>query len=96
MFIKSAIFDYHYQGSKDITRKSSMGTTKSSRQHIDYSESEKEESEYETEGEEDEGSPAHGTAEDVEQDYEEEEGHDEEEEEANEESEEEAEVSGSS
>ncbi|XP_027125687.2 protein LEO1 homolog [Coffea arabica] len=79
------------KGHKDVARKPSMSTTKSSRQPVDFSESEKEESEYETEEEEDERSPAHGRAEDIEQDYEDEEEHDEEEEEANEVSEEEPE-----
>ncbi|CAI9111866.1 OLC1v1012195C1 [Oldenlandia corymbosa var. corymbosa] len=78
------------KGNKDIFRKSSMTAPKSSRQRLDYSESEKDESEYETEGEEEERSPGRG-AEDMEEDFEEQEAEDYSEEEANELSEEEAE-----
>ncbi|KAI5648287.1 hypothetical protein M9H77_34292 [Catharanthus roseus] len=74
------------KGHKDIMHKSSVPASKSSRQPVDYSESEREESEYETEGEEDERSLPHGRDEDMEPEYEEEEEHDEEEEEANEDS----------
>lgn len=71
-------------------RKTSMSAPKSSRQPVDYSESEKDESEYETEEEEDEMSPLHGRDDDMQPEYEEEEEErDEEEEEANEDSREE-------
>lgn len=80
------ILDSNSQGHKDIMHKSSVPASKSSRQPVDYSESEREESEYETEGEEDERSLPHGRDEDMEPEYEEEEEHDEEEEEANEDS----------
>lgn len=73
---------YQPQGHRDIPRKSStLPAAKSSRQPIDFSESEREESEYETDGEEDERSPLRKRVEGPEQDYEEEEEEEEEEQE---------------
>lgn len=84
------ILNSNSQGHKDVMRKTSMSAPKSSRQPVDYSESEKDESEYETEEEEDEMSPLHGRDDDMQPEYEEEEEErDEEEEEANEDSREE-------
>ncbi|XP_075661704.1 protein LEO1 homolog isoform X1 [Castanea sativa] len=80
------------QGPKDIPRKSSLPTAKSSRRPVDFSDSEREESEYESDGEEDERSPPRKRAEEPVQEYEEEEEeeeHDEQEAEVNEASEEE-------
>jgi hypothetical protein len=77
---------FYSQGPKDIPRKSSLPTAKSSRRPVDFSDSEREESEYETDGEEDERSPPRKRAAEPEQEY------DEEEEEEEEEHEEEAEV----
>ncbi|XP_050259419.1 protein LEO1 homolog isoform X2 [Quercus robur] len=82
------------QGPKDIPRKSSLPTAKSSRRPVDFSDSEREESEYESDGEEDERSPPRKRAEEPVQEYEEEEEeeeHDEQEAEVNEASEEEEE-----
>ncbi|XP_059442458.1 protein LEO1 homolog [Corylus avellana] len=61
------------QGPKDIPRKSSLPTAKSSRRPVDFSDSEREESEYETDGEEDERSPPRKRAAEPEQEYDEEE-----------------------
>ncbi|KAM3751280.1 hypothetical protein ACB098_04G097000 [Castanea mollissima] len=80
------------KGPKDIPRKSSLPTAKSSRRPVDFSDSEREESEYESDGEEDERSPPRKRAEEPVQEYEEEEEeeeHDEQEAEVNEASEEE-------
>ncbi|KAL4633510.1 hypothetical protein ACB092_04G127700 [Castanea dentata] len=80
------------QGPKDIPRKSSLPTAKSSRRPVDFSDSEREESEYESDGEEDERSPPRKRDEEPVQEYEEEEEeeeHDEQEAEVNEASEEE-------
>ncbi|KAK4568065.1 hypothetical protein RGQ29_003716 [Quercus rubra] len=82
------------KGPKDIPRKSSLPTSKSSRRPVDFSDSEREESEYESDGEEDERSPPRKRAEEPVQEYEEEdeeEEHDEQEAEVNEASEEEEE-----
>ncbi|XP_065622626.1 protein LEO1 homolog isoform X2 [Quercus suber] len=82
------------KGPKDIPRKSSLPTAKSSRRPVDFSDSEREESEYESDGEEDERSPPRKRAEEPVQEYEEEEEeeeHDEQEAEVNEASEEEEE-----
>ncbi|EXC06428.1 hypothetical protein L484_004714 [Morus notabilis] len=81
------------QGSRDIPRKSSLSTAKSSQRPVDFSDSDRGESEYETDGEDDERSPPRRRAEEPEQEYEEEEEEEEYQEEAerNEMSEEEAE-----
>ncbi|KAJ7956458.1 protein LEO1-like [Quillaja saponaria] len=72
------------QGPKDIPRKSSLSTVKSSRQPIDFSDNE-EESEYESDGDEDERSAPPKRLEESEPEYEDsEEEHDEEEVEVNE------------
>ncbi|KAI5330212.1 PREDICTED: RNA [Prunus dulcis] len=68
------------KGTKDIPRKSSLPTAKSSRRSMDFSDSERGESEYETDGEEDEISPPRKRAEDPEPEYEDEEEEEEEEE----------------
>ncbi|XP_068308025.1 protein LEO1 homolog isoform X2 [Pyrus communis] len=65
------------QGPKDIPRKSSLPTAKSSRRSMGLSDSEKDESEYETDGEDDE--PPHKMAEDSEPEYEDSEEEDDEE-----------------
>ncbi|PQP95856.1 protein LEO1 homolog isoform X1 [Prunus yedoensis var. nudiflora] len=67
------------KGTKDIPRKSSLPTAKSSRRSMDFSDSERGESEYETDGEEDEISPPRKRAEDPEPEYEDEEEEEEEE-----------------
>ncbi|KAL5544592.1 hypothetical protein UlMin_008376 [Ulmus minor] len=81
------------QGSRDIPRKPSMSTAKSSRRPVDFSDSERDESEYESDGDEDERSPPRKRVEEPELEYEEEEEEEEREEEAeaNEASEDEAE-----
>ncbi|KAL3655281.1 hypothetical protein CASFOL_001067 [Castilleja foliolosa] len=56
-------------GPKDVRRKVSLSSTKSSGRPVDFSDSEKEESEYETEEEEDEGSPPRRNREEAEDDY---------------------------
>lgn len=61
------------QGSRDIPRKSSLSTAKSSQRPVDFSDSDRGESEYETDGEDDERSPPRRRAEEPEQEYEEEE-----------------------
>ncbi|KAF2312852.1 hypothetical protein GH714_040905 [Hevea brasiliensis] len=78
------------KGHKDILRKSSLPTVKSSKRPVNFSDSEREESEYESDGVEFERSPTWKRAEEPEQDYEEEE------EEEEERYEEEAEVDGAS
>ncbi|XP_048443869.1 protein LEO1 homolog [Pyrus x bretschneideri] len=65
------------KGPKDIPRKSSLPTAKSSRRSMGLSDSEKDESEYETDGEDDE--PPHKMAEDSEPEYEDSEEEDDEE-----------------
>lgn len=82
------------QGARDIPRKSSLSTAKSSHRPVDFSDSDRGESEYESDGEEDERSPPRRRVEELEQEYEEEEEEEEgyhEEEERNEMSEDEAE-----
>ncbi|XP_043696766.1 protein LEO1 homolog isoform X1 [Telopea speciosissima] len=76
---------------KDIPRKSSFQSIRSSRRPVDFSDSEREESEYESDEDEGEKSPPHKREEEPEHEDEEEEEQDEEDTGANEESEEEAE-----
>ncbi|KDP31332.1 hypothetical protein JCGZ_11708 [Jatropha curcas] len=61
------------KGHKDIVRKSSLPTVKSSKRPVNFSDSEREESEYESEGEEDERSPPRKRVEEPEEEYEEDE-----------------------
>ncbi|OAY31117.1 protein LEO1 homolog isoform X2 [Manihot esculenta] len=61
------------KGQKDILRKSSLPTLKSSKRPVSFSDSEREESEYESDGEEFERSPPRKRVEEPEQEYEEEE-----------------------
>lgn len=61
------------QGARDIPRKSSLSTAKSSHRPVDFSDSDRGESEYESDGEEDERSPPRRRVEEPEQEYEEEE-----------------------
>lgn len=94
-FHKLLSLELQSQGSRDIPRKSSLSTAKSSQRPVDFSDSDRGESEYETDGEDDERSPPRRRAEEPEQEYEEEEEEEEEyqeEAERNEMSEEEAEV----
>ncbi|KAJ4961697.1 hypothetical protein NE237_021607 [Protea cynaroides] len=76
---------------KDIPRKPSFPSNRSSRRPVDFSDSEREESEYESDGDEGERSPLRKREEEPEHEDEEEEEQDEEDTGANEESEEEAE-----
>lgn len=71
---------FQSQGPKDMPRKSSLPSAKSSRRPVDFSDSEREESEYESDGEEDEISPPCKRVEEPLQEYEEEEDDEEEEE----------------
>ncbi|EEF47773.1 protein LEO1 homolog [Ricinus communis] len=61
------------KGNKDILRKPSLPSAKSSKRPVNFSDSEREESEYESDGEEDERSPPRKRVEEPEQEYEEEE-----------------------
>ncbi|XP_004299310.1 PREDICTED: uncharacterized protein LOC101315341 [Fragaria vesca subsp. vesca] len=79
------------QRPKELPRKSSFPTSRSTRQQLDLSDSERGESEYETDGEEDERSPPRKRAMDPEPEYEDEKDYYEEEAGVNEASEEEAE-----
>ncbi|XP_048329683.2 protein LEO1 homolog [Ziziphus jujuba] len=67
------------QGTKDVSRKSSLQTAKSSKRPVDFSDSDRGDSEYESDGEEDERSPPRKRMEEPELEYEEDDEEDEEE-----------------